>query len=359
MAAYRVAVIGTGKNVENPDRFGYAMAYRHAAGYQALPDKCEMVACCDLEPERAKAFADRFGLPRTYTDYGEMLAKESPDIVSVTTWPHLHEQMVVDCANAGVKAVHCEKPMALTWGGAKRMAAVCEEKGVQLTFNHMRRFGAPYRKAKALLDAGEIGDIVRMGTAQGDLYDSGTHHVDMFCYFNNQVPAEWAIAQIDYSTEKVIFGSHNENVSFALWKYENDAYGEILTGPGDAGKKLIGAYDRVLGTDGEIQINPYEPDTPILRIRRQGDTAWEAVDCGGENCHGPGYHERVIAQLVQCLEDGTVPETCAANALQSTEIMFACYESVRRRGLVTLPLDIDDNPLHQMVESGALKPAAS
>ena len=357
MAAFRVGFIGTGKNPDKPSAMGYAMAYRHAPGYQALGDRCEIVACADIVQDHADAFAKRFDVPRTYLDYSEMLAKEDLDIVSVCTWMHLHEQMVVDCAQAGVRAVHCEKPMALTWGGAKRMARVCEENGVQLTFNHQRRFGKPFRTAKALLDAGEIGDLVRMGFGDGNLYDSGTHHVDMCGYFNDQTPAEWAIAQIDYSTESLVFGSHNENVSFALWKYENGVYGECITGPGTAGKDLIGAYDRLVGTDGVIEVGPYERGLPILRIQREGSTEWESVDCEGENCHGPGYHERVIAQLVQCLQDGTVPETCAANALQSTEIMFACYESVRRRALIRLPLDIEDNPLEEMVASGALNPA--
>jgi predicted dehydrogenase len=333
------------------------MAYRHAPGYQALPDQCEIVACCDIVQDNADAFAAKFGVPKTYLDYHQMLAEENLDIVSICTWMHLHAQMTIDCARAGVKAVHCEKPMALTWGDAKEMAAVCEENGVQLTFNHMRRFGKPYRLAKQMLDDGEIGDLVRIATGDGNLYDSGTHHVDMFGYFNDQVPGEWAIAQIDYSTENLVFGSHNENMSFALWKYQNGVYGQMITGPDQAGRTLIGAYDMLEGTDGVIQVGAYGKDLPLLRIKRKGSAEWEAVDCGGENCHGPGYHERVIAQLVQCLADGTQPETCAANALQSTEILFGCYESVRRRGLVHFPLDIEDNPLNEMLASGDLKPA--
>ena len=63
------------------------------------------------------------------------------------------------------------------------------------------------------------------------------------------------------------------------------------------------------------------------------------------------------ADVVRALEEGTDSELCAANALQATEIIFACWESARRRGRVELPLDIDDNPLEEMVASGALRPA--
>ncbi len=353
MATFRVAFIGTGRR-EKPHRTGYGMAYEHASGYQGLGEKCEMVACADIVEESAQAFAEHFDVPRTYTDYHEMLDREEPDIVSICVWPHLHAQMTVDCAEAGVKGVHCEKPMALTWGDSKRMAAVCADKGTKLTFQHQRRFGKPFRKAKALLDAGEIGRLLRVESGFGNLYDYGSHNFDMACYFNDQTPCEWAIAQIDYRTERRIFGAHNEDAAFALWKYANGVYGHTATG---LGEDVVGAYNRLIGAEGVIEIQPVGEGLPMLRIKRAGDTSWEAIDCEGEHCHGPGYNERAIADVVHALEEGTDSELCAANALQSTEIIFACWESSRRRGLVELPLEIEDNPLEEMVASGALKPA--
>ncbi len=351
MATFRVAFIGTGSR-KKPGRTGYGMAYEHASGYRALGDACKMVACADIVEENAKAFAEHFGVPRTYTDYHKMLSAEKPDIVSICVWPHLHAQMVIDCAEASVKGVHCEKPMALTWGDSKRMAAACAESGAKLTFQH--RFGKPFRKAKALLDAGEIGRLLRIESGFGNLYDYGSHNFDMTCYFNGQVPCEWAIAQIDYRKESLIFGAHNENAAFALWKYENGVFGHTATG---LGREAVGAYNRLTGTEGVIEIEPVGEGLPMLRIKRAGDTSWEAIDCEGEHCHGPGYNERAIADVVRCLQEGTTSELCAENALQATEIIFACWESARRRGLVELPLDIEDNPLEEMVATGALRPS--
>jgi predicted dehydrogenase len=353
MAALRVAFIGTGRSPEKPSRTGYAMAYQHAAGYKALGAKCEMVACADIVRENAEAFAQRFGVPHIYLSYDEMLAKEKPDIVSICTWPHLHEQMVVDCARARVRAIHCEKPMATTWAGCKRMAKAAKDNGARLTFNHMRRFGKPFRKAKELLDAGEIGQLVRLESGFGNLCDYGSHNFDMCGYFNSQSPGVWVMAQIDYRTESLVFGAHQENAALALWKYENGVYGYQATG---VGKDVIGAHNRLVGRDGVIEVGSAEEGAPVLRIKARGSAKWEAVDCQGEHCHGPGYNERGVADIVQALEKGTVSELCAANALQSTEIIFACWESSRRRGIVDLPLDIEDNPLAQMVASGALKP---
>ncbi|MHC4480563.1 MAG: Gfo/Idh/MocA family protein [Planctomycetota bacterium] len=350
MSAFRVGFIGTGKPGE-PSVQGYAMAYAHGSGYERLGEKCEMVSCCDLVEERADAFAERFGIPTTYIDYRAMLEREGLDIVSVCTWPHLHEQMVMDCAEAGVAAVHCEKPMASDWGGARRMARVCAEKGVRLTFNHQRRFGKPFRTAKQLLDEGEIGKLRKMEFGSFLLFDYCSHQFDMCGYFNDQVPCRSVMAQIDYRSENLVFGVHNENESLALWQYANDVYGFCATGD------LIRSHNRLVGTDGVIEVGPAGEEKPVLRIRRAGSAEWEAVDCDGETCHGPDYNERAVADVVRALQEGTTSELCAENALQATEIIFACYESSRRRGRVDLPLEIEDNPLEAMVASGELAPA--
>src|SRR5438876_358623 len=146
----RVGLIGTGRKKERGDSTGYAMAYQHAAAYRELPD-CEMVACADISRENAEAFAQAHGVPRIYLDYREMLAQERLDVLSICTWPRLHAEMIVAAAQAGVRAIHCEKPMADTWGGARRAAEECAQRGVQLTFNHQRRFGRPFRGARELL----------------------------------------------------------------------------------------------------------------------------------------------------------------------------------------------------------------
>jgi len=65
-----------------------------------------------------------------------------------------------------------------------------------------------------------------------------------------------------------------------------------------------------------------------------------------------------IADIVQSLATGQTSELAAENALNATEIIFAGYESARRRGRVDLPLDIEDNPLESMVDDGQLSPVA-
>lgn len=350
MDKLRVGIIGTGSRKKKPGPTGFAMAYRHAEGYRRLPN-CEIVACADIVRENAEEFARAFDVPRIYLDYREMLEKEELDIVSICTWPHLHAQMVIDCARAGVKAIHCEKPMADTWGNSKRMAEECERRGVQLTFNHQRRFGKPFRMARELLKAGEIGELVRLEAACSNIYDYGTHYVDMFGFYNDETPAEWVMGQIDYSVEKLAFGMPVETHGVFLWRYRNGVFGFMCTGEA---AEAVGAHNRLIGTEGVIEVGA--PDGTPLRIRRKGSSSWEVIDTGGEGLHGPGYIERAIADLVESLLEGREPELSARKALNATEIIFAAYESARRRVKVNLPLDIEDNPLKSMIESGELTP---
>jgi predicted dehydrogenase len=350
-----VAFIGTGANPDDPSVDGFAMAYRHAESYEEL-EHCRFVGCADIVEENAQAFAETFDIPSegVYTDYLEMLNDREPDVVSICTPPATHADLVVGTAESGVVgAIHCEKPMALTWGGARRMAEVCEREGVQLTFNHMRRFGEPFRVAKRRLDDGVVGDLRRIEYSWGNFYDNGTHAVDMCNYFNDEHAAKWVIGQLDYQEEDIRFGTHNENQVLACWEYDNGVYGMAATGP--AADVSDGDW-RLVGTDGfmdvhlteKLAVNIYSSDPEACE-----ELTFEEL-ASGTSCITLG-----IADIVEAFQTGRTSELDAKNALNATEIIFAGYESARRRGRVELPLDIDDNPLESMVEDGLLSPVSS
>jgi len=345
IALLRVGIIGTGKKKARGDAMGYGMAYKHAEAYVSLGN-CRIVACADIVKENAEAFAGTYDVPSIYLDYKEMLSKENLDMVSICTWPHLHSQMVIDCAKAGVRAIHCEKPMADTWAGAKRMYEECLKRGVQLTFNHQRRFGRPFRLAREFLKNGEIGELVRLEGSCVDIYDYGTHYVDMFGFYNDETPAEWVMGQVDVSEEKIIFGMPVETSGVYLWKYENGVFGFMCTGNA---AEAIGAHNRLIGTEGMIEVG--SKDGVPLRIKRKDSSRWEIIDTQGEGLHGPGYINRAIADAVDALMTGREPELSAKKAINAMEIIFACYESSRRRGMVKLPLDIDDNPIIEIIKN--------
>jgi len=351
MTDHRIGFIGTGADPDNPSATGFAMAYAHADAYRRIDD-CELVACADIVPENARAFADAQGIANehVYEDHQAMLAEAEPDIVSVCVPPVAHADLTIDCCeHDAVDAVHCEKPMALTFGGAREMAAAAEGTDTQLTFNHQRRFADLFRAAKAHVDEGAVGDVERVVYTWGNFYDNGTHAVDMCNYFVDETPAEWVLGGLDYSEERLIFGTHNENQMFAHWRYENGVQGVAATGP-SAG--LVPADWRIEGTEGRIDIDL--SDAHALEVTRFGEgTEREEFERGDD------WIARAIADVVAALDEGRPCELRAENAMKATEIIFGGFHSVRERGRVELPPEIDDNPIHEMVDSGALTPESS
>lgn len=120
----------------------------------------EMVAFCDIIPERAEKAKKEFGTDsaKTYTDYRELLEDKSIDVVHVCTPNRSHSFITVDALEAG-KNVMCEKPMAINSAEAKKMLDAAKRTGKLLTIGYQNRqtAAAQYLKGEAL--AGTFGDI--------------------------------------------------------------------------------------------------------------------------------------------------------------------------------------------------------
>lgn len=344
MARFRVGIIGVGRPWKTEGATGFGMANFHALGYEASPD-AEIVAVADLVPDHARSFQDRHDVPRTYEDYNEMLAREDLDVVSVCTWPRLHASMVIAAAEAGVKAVHCEKPMAPTYGEARRMEEVCRERGVQLTFNHQRRFGNLFRKVRELLREGAIGELRRMEATCRDMFDWGTHWFDMLFFYNDETPVEWVIGQVDPRDGATIFGVRLEGQGISHFEYRNGVTGTLLTRSDASGDVL----NRLIGTDGTIEVSLSQGQT--LRMWGRGMSGWRTVDVPQDEGGDLGAPVRAgVLDLIDALKTGREPELSASRALRATELIFATYESSRSRGRVDLPLTSDDSPLLAMLQ---------
>ncbi|MCZ6676743.1 MAG: Gfo/Idh/MocA family oxidoreductase [Candidatus Poribacteria bacterium] len=115
---YRVAVVGGAGT--------WGRYYLRA--YANHPD-CEIVALVDRARARRQAFADRYGVQVVYDTLDDLLTKEVPDIVSVILPVGHNPGAVIACAEAGVKAVSCEKPIAAELSQADAMVRICRERG--------------------------------------------------------------------------------------------------------------------------------------------------------------------------------------------------------------------------------------
>lgn len=331
--ALQVGIVGTGRPWRTEGATGMGIANEHARGY-ALAPGVELAALCDLDLATAEAFRQAHHGKRAYASTEEMLANERLDIVSVCTWPGTHALLVEQIARAGVRAIHCEKPMAPNWAAAQRMVQTCAEHGVQLTFNHQRRFDPAYVKAKALLDTGRIGSLVRLEMPTGNLFDWGTHWFDMMNFWNGDTDAEWVLAAVEPTGGPTVFRVLHEGAGLVHVKYRNGVHGYVATG--DHGFKF---QARLVGESGAIEIGVGGWDT--LRVRADDDAAWEWIDTAVPE-GAPGGHQLAVLDLVDALQTSREPALSAKRALRATELIFAAYHSSAIGRRADVPLTVPD-----------------
>lgn len=316
----------------------------HAEGYGVDP-RTTIVACADPSTDARTAFAESFDIAKTYGDYTDMLRVESVDIVSVCTWPHLHREMIAAAAESGARAVHAEKPMAPTWGEAKSLHQACVDHNVVLSLCHQRRFGDRFQTARQLVRDGAIGPLRRIEASCPNLFDWGTHWFDMMFFFNEETPAESVLGQLSVEDHSEVFGVRLDTSGLSWIRFANGVDGLMATG--DAG---FGNIVRLMGDDGVLEIQPGNRSPALLLIR--GSERTEPDLTGGVPT--PQHTVASVTNLVDCLASGDEPELSSHKALRATELIFATYESSRRRGRVILPLQEDDSALLSMLDDGSV-----
>ena len=143
----RVGIVGLG-----------GISRAHGDAIETLPD-VEIVAAADLLEAPRREFCDRYEVPRAYPNHTELLKDDEVDAVAVTLGHQLHHRLTVDALNAG-KHVLVEKPMALSLEQCDDMIEAARRNGVKLMVGQTQHFLGPNRKAKEILDSGELGPLV-------------------------------------------------------------------------------------------------------------------------------------------------------------------------------------------------------
>ena len=148
MSRKKAAIIGCGM-IAN---FAHIPAYRH------LPDDFELVGVCDVNEKSAAETAKRHSINYYTTNAKKLLEDTAPDIVSVCVPNTFHKEYVKLALEAGANVV-CEKPLALNYSDAKELFDLAAAKGLMLCACQSMRFTPDRLEAKAMIDAGALGDI--------------------------------------------------------------------------------------------------------------------------------------------------------------------------------------------------------
>lgn len=315
-------------------------------------DDARLTAVCDIIPERAKAFGEKYDVPY-YTDMDEMMKNESVDVVSVLTPSGMHAEHVLRLADHG-KHIVVEKPMALRVSDADAMIQKCDEKGIHLFVVKQNRFNLPVVKLRSALESGRFEKLV-MGTVRvrwcrdqkyydqdswrgtwrydgGVFTNQASHHIDLLIWMMGDVESVYA------KSGTYLVNTETEDTGVVLLKFASGALGVIEATTAARPKDLEGSIS-ILGSGGTVEIGGFA----VNEIRH-----WNFVEESPDdhdvrknfsvnppNVYGFG-HQAYLEHVVDCIESGRSLLVSGLEGRRSLEVLEAIYESIETGKEVSL-----------------------
>lgn len=329
----------------------------HQMGYRGRDDAL-ITAVCDTNKAHAKKKAKEWGVEKVYTDYQQVLADKEIDVVELLTPHYLHCPMTVQAAQAG-KHISVQKPMALSAAEADQMIDAAKKAGVILRVYETFVFYAPAMRAKAMIDAGEIGEVraIRMhintGTASTSwdvplsswlwrinekqcgggplVFDHGYHLFSLGYYLGG--PVEKVFAWIDHSPVENTGGMVKVDApAMIMFQYKAPRCYGNLDVEYTPKMRIVSDYyaddDRieVVGDKGILFINRYTArtvDLPELMLFKDGKTMPIPVE-------GVEWHDSFIAtthDFIDKLKNGGQPRLDGPTGKAVLQFTLAALQS--------------------------------
>lgn len=349
MKTLRVGVIGAG---------GIAQ-YGHLPAYQKTPGM-EVVAIADINEKKLAYVADKFGIPRTFTDYHELLGQDDIDLVSVCTPNYLHREMSVNALKAG-KNVLCEKPVAVKGEDAKAIIAAAEASGKIFMGAFCQRFSGASQVLKRFIEDGKFGDIyyvkggyirrrgipglggwftTKAKSAGGCMLDIGVHALDRM-YWLMGAPEPVAVSG-------TMFQAFKDNAIDGGWPPLDSRVGDVFPGINDVEDMASGYVHFANGATLLIEASWAGNCEPTSYTQLFGTKAGALEDSRGLTIFGedagslldiqPQVDTRIdtfqaeIAHLADCIRSGKKPLTKPQEIINVAKIIEAVYKSAESGG---------------------------
>jgi predicted dehydrogenase len=362
---YRVAVIGhTGRG-----NYGHGIDLVWNAF-----ERMDVISVADADPTGRSAAASRIHAKRSYADYREMLRVEKPDLVGIgPRWMDQREQMVTAAAEAGAH-IYMEKPFAQSLVEADRMVEVVRKNKVKLQLAHQMRTSPFTLRAKAMIDAGEIGTIqeVRVRGKEDrraggeDMMVLGSHLFDMLRYFLGN-PA-WVTAHVTSDGEEMStthvkrptepIGPIAGNQISATFAFGSGVHGYFASRATDHTDPLrFGTW--IYGSKGVLFLpNAIYPSGGLHVLRSPAwlpdeRTRWEAIDAKPDMAsQGIAFEQGheianalMVADLVRAIERNAKPACNEDDGRWTIEMVHGIYQAQKTGQRVTFPLRSRTHPL--------------
>ena len=327
-------------------RLAHLPAYRKA-GFR-------VVAAADPDPEARRVAAVDWGIPHTYADYRDMLARADVLVVDVATPAEQHPAIVAAAAAAG-KHLLVQKPFARNYAEADAMVRIAATHGVRLAVNQNARWAPAYQVAQRLVACGRLGEAYLFehafrgggwgmpgippqstwysGVRHGILFESAIHYLDAAWWIMGAAPVRAACLW-----GRIPPGSPGP-AAYALITAElaNGAYATLSFNPPHVGDEPTCGF-RVAATRGSLVgdagwVHWWNSE------RDRGD--WLEVHLGGpgpvvhrrswRTCWFPDAFRGAMADLMDAVRADRTPLCSGADNLHTMLFVEACIRSADER----------------------------
>lgn len=309
----------------------------HAAAYARLPG-VRLVACASPNGAKTQALAERYGIA-AYREVEEMLDRERPDLVSITTYPDARLDLMRKVSARGIPACLVEKPLAGGVSDWRELVALEAASPTRFAVSHQLRWHANLARCAEALHGGRLGRLLFLDLSAGmNLSGQGTHTLSYGMFLNGDAPV------------RTVFGSAEG------WDLDNPRH------PAPRATEAMLTFEngvRALWTSGHISPRVGEPSTTWQHVRvaahaERGRVSyeefgdWQVVDGerietgshGGMTGWRTGNEDaqtRLHQAMVDWLHDpGRVPGTNLRQSLHEWAVVLALYQSA----LEARPVDL-------------------
>jgi predicted dehydrogenase len=341
-----------------------------------LSEGVEVVAVCSRREERARAAAEKFGIPHVFTDYNQMLESPDLDAVSIVTPLPLHKPFSIAALEAG-KHVMCEKPFTMSQQGAKEMLDAAQSHShLTAMVSHGFRWAPQRAFVKELLEEGYIGKFhffqanlftnprraaqppalppeADFGQRGGMLWNQGSHYIDAFRHwFGDIVNVTGKVTshlpeRTDPATGLIRHTETDDSFSFTM-EFANGGWGTMTASTvAHAGQ---GAMIEIFGSEGSLvtpQALPGRNPLPdgLVHGGKVGDSERQVIPMPER--HRPFDDERdqrlmafrmMVREFTRGVREGTSPSPNFYDGYRCQQVLDAVVESSQTGQRVEIPL---------------------
>ncbi len=342
--SYRIGIVGA----------GFIVKECHLVAYRKLG--LNPVAITSLSYDESMQVAKQFSLERVHRSWKELIDDESIEVIDIAVPPHIQLEIVeYACNKKHIKAILCQKPIAMDYETAKNIAALGEQSGKRIAVNSNMRYDQSIRALKYCVDNGYLGKPVLASYEQRAV----PHWQDFVKAYGKLTFLNFSIHEID--SFRYIFGNpksitahctqdprvkfeHNDGITQFTFTYED---GLLATSLDDTFAfpesdcvedkyikfRACGTEGLAKGTIGWTHFPKLVPSTFELNCRKNPkqilkptwETSWFPDAFGG-----------TMSSLLYALENGIEPETSAKDHAITIACVDACYKSIEENRTIEL-----------------------